>query len=254
MDYRPMKLPFADRRFWLVLVAAVLSASLTASLGFWQLRRADQKETLQREMDARLGLPPISNGDLREQPDVLAVLHRAAVLRGTWVADATVFLDNRQMNSRQGFYVVTPLKLENDGRLLWVQRGWVPRDFLNRTHVPQVPTPSGLLEVPGRMATAPSKIYELGASEPGVIRQNLDIGWVGSVHRSDVILGSLVQRAPVPSSPDDGLERNWPPVAVDVYKHYGYAFQWFGLCALIVVLYVWFQIISPWRQQRVTSS
>ncbi|MCY7369684.1 MAG: hypothetical protein LH479_02135, partial [Polaromonas sp.] len=36
--------------------------------------------------------------------------------------------------------------------------------------------------------------------------------------------------------------RDWPAPNVGVEKHYGYAFQWFGLCALTVVLYGWFQV------------
>ena len=42
--------------------------------------------------------------------------------------------------------------------------------------------------------------------------------------------------------------RQWPRPAADVHKHYGYAFQWFGLCALIAILYVWFQFIQPRRR------
>ena len=45
--------------------------------------------------------------------------------------------------------------------------------------------------------------------------------------------------------PVDGLRRQWPPPAVDTHKHYGYAFQWFALCALILILYVWFQLVRP---------
>jgi surfeit locus 1 family protein len=33
-----------------------------------------------------------------------------------------------------------------------------------------------------------------------------------------------------------------------VQKHYGYAFQWFALCALIGGLHVWFRIIRPRRK------
>jgi surfeit locus 1 family protein len=43
----------------------------------------------------------------------------------------------------------------------------------------------------------------------------------------------------------DGLLRNWPQPAVDVGKHYGYAAQWFGFCAIIGGLYAWFQLIRP---------
>ncbi|MBA4255882.1 MAG: transmembrane cytochrome oxidase [Polaromonas sp.] len=240
------------RQTWVIGLAALSAVSLTASLGFWQLRRADQKLEMQAAMTKRQGLPPLGNADLKALGGTRDVLHQPAVLRGHWVGGATVFLDNRQMNQRQGFYVVTPLRLSGDGRLLLVQRGWVARDFLDRTRVPDVPTPTQVeVEVTGRMAAAPAKVYELGESGMGPIRQNLHVGDVAKALQADVFDGSLVQLIPVPFSPDDGLERHWPAVAVDVHKHHGYAFQWFGLSALIVLLYVWFQIISPRRQPRV---
>jgi len=49
--------------------------------------------------------------------------------------------------------------------------------------------------------------------------------------------------------PSEGLQRDWPQISTGVDKHYGYAFQWFGLSALIAVLYVWFQFVRN-RQQR----
>jgi surfeit locus 1 family protein len=39
-------------------------------------------------------------------------------------------------------------------------------------------------------------------------------------------------------------------VNLGVDKHYGYAFQWFGLAALIAVLFLWFQMIRPFIQRR----
>jgi surfeit locus 1 family protein len=46
---------------------------------------------------------------------------------------------------------------------------------------------------------------------------------------------------------DEGLLRDWAAPNLGVEKHYGYAFQWFALCALVVALYVWFQLIHPLR-------
>ena len=40
------------RRFWIVLLAALVSVALTASLGFWQLRRAAYKEQLDADITA----------------------------------------------------------------------------------------------------------------------------------------------------------------------------------------------------------
>jgi surfeit locus 1 family protein len=51
------------------------------------------------------------------------------------------------------------------------------------------------------------------------------------------------------------MQRDWPAVSSGVDKHYGYAFQWFGLCGLIALLYVWFQIVRRFiRPRRERSS
>jgi surfeit locus 1 family protein len=141
---------------------------------------------------------------------------------------------------------LTPLKLENDGRLLLVQRGWLPRNFQDRHLVTEVPTPHGVVEVHGRMAPPPSKIYDLGDVGTGRTRQNVDITALSEALEAEMFHASLVQL----SSPlvDDGLLRHWPVVGSDAHKHYGYAVQWFALCILIVILYVWFQLISPRRR------
>jgi molybdopterin-guanine dinucleotide biosynthesis protein B len=55
--------------------------------------------------------------------------------------------------------------------------------------------------------------------------------------------------------PGEGMQRDWPVVSSGVDKHYGYAFQWFGLCGLIALLYVWFQIVRRFiRPRRERSS
>ena len=46
----------------------------------------------------------------------------------------------------------------------------------------------------------------------------------------------------------EGLLRDWTEPGSGVEKHYGYAFQWFALSALIAILYVWFQFIAPRRK------
>jgi len=235
------------RGFWVILLAALLAAGITASLGFWQLRRAAYKEQIQADIQAREGLEPLRNSALNGRLGTQEWLHRPAQLTGHWVPEATVFLDNRQMNGLQGFYVVTPLRLESDGRWLLVQRGWVQRDFMDRNKVPLVPTPTGLVTVEGRMADAPGKVYQLGEDAGGPIRQNLDLTAFAQEHKALVLNGSLLQRSPLTGVAADGLLRDWPQVASGVQKHLGYAFQWFGLCALIVILYVWFQIIAPLR-------
>lgn len=238
-------------RWGVILLAALVGVAVTASLGFWQLRRAAAKEAWQSQMAQRAEMAVLdgaSLGQADDSPDNRAgLIHRRVRLQGEWLAPHTWYLDNRQMNGRAGFYVVTPLRLLGSSAVILVQRGWVPRDFTQRTRLPEVPTPAGRIELTGRIALAPSKLYELGESAQGPIRQNLDLAVLRTETGWPLLEVTVVQTG----APSEGLLREWPQPASGVEKHYGYAFQWFGLSALIALLYVWFQIV---RRKKYTAA
>lgn len=233
-------------RFWTVAAATLFTMAATASLGLWQLDRAAQKLALQAQINERGGLQPWRTPDLLRAADAMTGVHRPVRLSGTWVPERTVFLDNRQMNTRVGFFVVTPLRLEGSDRVVLVQRGWVPRDFNDRSRVPAVATPTGMVQLEGRLAPPPGKLYELGDAAPGAIRQNIDLPAFAKETGLPLLGVSVLQT----DAAADGLLREWPRVAIDVHKHHGYAFQWFSLCILAGLLYLWFQILSPRRKRR----
>jgi surfeit locus 1 family protein len=232
-------------RLWLVMLAALVVASSTFSLGQWQLRRAAQKEALQAAISGKNTLPALDNRALAATKNIAAELHRPAVVTGTWQAARTVFLDNRPMNGKPGFWVVTPLALAGTDQVIIVQRGWVPRDFLDRTRLPAIDTPAGTVELRGRIALPPSKLYEFSGEPTGRIRQNLDL----DAYRRETGLKLLPVAIVQLGGPSEGLLREWAAPNLGVEKHYGYAFQWFGLCALVVGLLAWFQV-RPWWNRR----
>ena len=236
------------RRAAWVLLATVLVVGVALRLGFWQLDRAAQKLALQDRLEARRARPPLGEADLPTTPDAAALQHfRRVVLHGRWLADRTVFLDNRQMNGAPGFFVVTPLELAGGSRVVVVQRGWAPRHFLDRTALPALVTPPGLVEVQGLIAPPPARLYEFAPAGSGPIRQNLELEAYARELRTPLLPFSVLQ-SPSPSTAGDGLRRDWPSPALDVDRHYGYAFQWFALAALMAGLYVWFQLIRPARR------
>ena len=142
-------------RTWLVTLAAIAGIALTLSLGRWQLARADQKLAIEAALRERQAAPVLSARELAALDDFGPQLHRRVQLRGRWLATATVYLDNRQMHGRPGFYVVTPLQLADAARVVIVQRGWIPRDFEDRTRLAPVQTPDGIVEIEGRVANLP---------------------------------------------------------------------------------------------------
>ncbi len=229
----------------LVLLAALVAMGVTARLGWWQLGRAQTKTELAEQLQGRSAMPELSAAAaLALSPE--DAHHRLVRLSGQWVSAATVFLDNRPMQGRAGFVVVTPLRLTGRPEVVLVQRGWVPRDFQDRTRLPALDTPTGEVTVLGTVAPPPSQLYAFDAGERGAIRQNIDLGTFGSETGLSLAAWSVLQAGPQ----DSQFQRAWPKPGVDVSKHHGYAFQWFALCALIGLLYVWFQLIAPRRASR----
>lgn len=236
-------------RALILLGAALLGTALTARLGWWQLDRAAQKQALQQAQAARAALPPLGAAELlAAQP--ADQLQRRVLLRGHWLASHSIYLDNRPMAGRVGFYLVTPLQLSGRPEAILVQRGWVPRDAQDRERLPPVSTPAGEVQIQGRLIPAPARLYQLGSAGQGRIRQNLDSAAFAQEIRQP-LLPLTVQQLGEPGAQDaDGLLRDWPAPDAGLQKHYGYAFQWFALSALILGLYVWFQLIRPRRQAR----
>ena len=267
----------------LLAVATALAMAVTVALGVWQLQRAALKETLASQVASRGKLPALNNfaqlAPARQAPSpaastadgasrsgtnsaaALALVHQRVDLRGLWLHQHTVFLDNRYMGGRPGFIVATPLQIAGGGQLVWVQRGWVPRDPLDRARLPGLPSGAEPVSVQGRVVAEVSRVYALGgATEPATaqasapsaagasrIWQNLpmvDFGSAGQLLPLAVLQTESADAHTVP----DGLQRDWPALDSGVAKHYGYAFQWFALCGLIMVLYAWFQFFVPRRR------
>ena len=236
---------------WLVLGMALLGASITFSLGMWQLGRAAEKTALQdaREQQAEksvldgrsLGQATAAGSSSRAE-----MIHRKMVLTGRWLPQKTVYLENRQMHGKPGFFVLTPLQLQDSNAVLLVQRGWAQRAFTDRAALPNIQTPEGVVEIQGHLAPWPSRLYDFGGDESGPIRQTLELQAFQKETGLNLLEVTLLQSG----AASEGLLREWPVVASGVEKHHGYAFQWFGLSGLIALLYVWFQIVQPRRKKR----
>ena len=260
-----MSLKTLNSRFWLITVAAVVSAAITAKLGFWQLSRAQEKLTLQASIQAQSELPNLNAAALvrasstlttKQDPNALSVLHRTIALTGHWLPQHTLFLDNRQMDAKPGLFVLTPFEFTDNATLLkktiLVQRGWLPRNFLDRTVLPSVITDAAEVTITGRIAPSPSKLFEFKGAENGALRQNIEIEALAKELKLELLSYSLLQLdTPIANAnananaTQDKLQRRWAQPNYGSEKNYGYMVQWWALSALITLLYVWFQLVSP---------
>ncbi len=239
----PVKASQRAQHWWLLVAALLLSAG-TARLGFWQLDRAAQKTALQQALNQQRQRPAVLQYELaRSTEEAQQQLHRAVQLQGHWLAEHTVYLENRQMNGRVGFYALTPLLLA-DGTAVLVQRGWFPRDPRDRLRITAPPAPAGLQRMHGRIALQPARLFEFDGGASGPVRQNLDVAAFKQQTALPLRLLTVVQEDNEPTAAD-GLQRQWPQPALGVDKNHGYAFQWFAISALTLALWLWFGLWLP---------
>ena len=153
-------------------------------------------------------------------------------LHGRWVAGAHR-LPRQPADGRPPRLLscVTPLRLDDAPSAVLVQRGWVAAR-LRRPHAGcrRSPTPAGEVEVHGRIAPPPARLYEFAGgdagrdpaeSRPRRVRPRDRPARCG---RCRCCRPTRRRRRRRPAA------RLAARPAVDVHKHYGYAFQWFALC------------------------
>lgn len=225
-------------RVAVALLAGIAGVVLTASLGNWQNRRGDEKAARQAQWDAALARAPSPITGLDDASGVAGNLPQRVELRGAFVPDATIYVDNRLVDGVAGFQVVTPLVIAEGMPWILVNRGWAARSMADRTRLPSAPIADGPLRIEGIAVPHVPRTLDLGerGGALGGIWQNLDF------EAYEQASGRKVARFVVQQTNDtgDGLRRAWARPDAGVDKHRGYAFQWYSLAALISVLTLYF--------------
>ena len=244
-------------------MAATLSAlvviGIGCSAGMWQLNRAEQKIRLGESLNSKLAMPVLNANNVPLSLELAT--ERRITARGRFLKEDAVWLENRPRpipeggtNSAQaGFYLMMPLVLEDQKKVLWVNRGWAPRNNLNRVELPIISTPDATVVIDGVGFPHPGRVYELGQQTEAVskprIEQNFDLSKEAKLHRWDQ-LPFIVRESSANKS--DGLVRNWPLPTNGVDRHYAYAFQWFAL-ALSGFLFWLIHGILKYRRELVVN-
>jgi surfeit locus 1 family protein len=193
---------FRPRLWALALGAAACAAGI--ALGNWQSGRADAKRAA-------------------------AKTERVAV-RGEFLAERTVLLDNKLRHGRAGYEVITPLRL-NASTYVLVNRGWIEAGP-SRDALPAVRTPLKEVVVEGIALARLPRVLDLEKKSPGKVRQSLDI----AAFAAETGLALEPRVIEQHSATDDGLLREWPRPDAGIEKHESYALQWYSLAGLALVL------------------
>ena len=137
-------------RRWLGFTAVVIGAIVAFGLlSAWQWSRAEQhrQERLALQAAAESEATPFAAIDLG-QGITASDEWRPVVVDGTYLPGAEVVVRKRPLNAQNGFWVMSALETQA-GRVVWVNRGWMPTG-VDALATPVVPDPpAGTVEVTG---------------------------------------------------------------------------------------------------------
>lgn len=221
-------------------LAAIAVVALCVSAGVWQHGRMQQKLALRAQVEEASRADPVA---LPRTTDWEALRFRPVRATGTFGIEHQILIDNRLRAGRAGYEVVAPLALA-DGRVVLVERGWIPAGA-SRAVVPDVPPPRGEVTVTGRINHPPPAYLELASNTTqGRVWQNLDLARYAKATGLTVLPVVIEQTAPAAAG--DDLAREWPAPDFGAEKHMSYMLQWFAFAATTVGLWAYF----TWRRRK----
>lgn len=223
---------------WLVLHVLVLALIVTMiNLGFWQLRRLDDKRALNAILAERTELPvaPIeqilpTTVTSTNDPIVAAQEWKRISATGRYDLERAVTVINRSQNGTAGKDSLVPF-VTSDGRTLLVNRGFVPLAM-------DIPSPAGEeMTVVGYLRRTQTRgtLGPIDSTDPTNTEfHRFDVDLIGARATSPVIpmFLQLLKESPTTNS-------QWPaPVALpeqDEGPHLSYSFQWFFFSVVALV-------------------
>jgi surfeit locus 1 family protein len=227
-------------RTYVAIIGLLALGVVFASLGMWQLRRADANRAMRAQFDGGA-----TEAALATLPSSLAEAERfrRVEIRGEYVGRPQFLLDNMLHDGAAGYHVLTALRIAGRREHVLVNRGWVPAGG-DRRVLPEVAVGGEPRTVSGRLERLPRPGLRLGADE--------DSGPAGDV----VVLqyptaNELMRRLGEPvydyellldAAAPHGYVREWRPPGVAPERHLAYAGQWLALAigavaAAIVMAY-----------------
>ncbi|MGW6905489.1 SURF1 family cytochrome oxidase biogenesis protein [Streptomyces sp. NPDC054940] len=231
---------FLLSRQWVILtLVALLLIPTMIRLGIWQMHRYEERSARNQLVADALGAKPEPAEKLTSPGHTVTTKerYRSVSAVGRFDTEHEVVV-RRRVNADEevGFHVLTPFVL-TDGKVLLVNRGWIPADGPTQTAFPKIPAPpSGQVTVTGRLmpdeTTEASGIKNLKGLPD---RQVMLINSEQEARRlgAQVLGGYIVQSAPEPKG--DTPELIGKPGNENAPLNYAYAIQWWLFAAGVPV-------------------
>ena len=245
------RLPRAGR--WAIYISlAVVFAIACAFLSNWQFTRNEDRSAQLALVEQNYDAEPVALADVMTPGTDLDPQDewRPVVLEGEYLADDQLLVRNRPHGGTSAFEVLVPFQLD-DGRVLVVDRGWVPpgEDQPEPDAVPAPPSGEATVVVrlrPGEALPSSGRAAPDGpvpTINPGLVAESISPAAGEALERS--AYGIMVSEDPAPATAPSPLKAP----SEDPGPHLSYAIQWI-LFAIMGFVFIGYVIRTERRHRR----
>lgn len=215
---------------YVVIIVYLLGLSLLLGLGGWQVGRGLEKNQVEKATSERQS----QHLTIEKQPQSWAdIKYKIVQLDGNWLLGKTFLLDNRIYRGKIGYELLTPFQFSGDDSVVLVNRGWVEKagveDVLLSNDSVESEKVVGQLYLPEQGFTL-GAAYTNETSWPKII-QYFDRAALSKALGVELSPAVVV----LDSNPSQGLIKIWSPYVINALRHFGYAFQWWGLALVLII-------------------
>ena len=210
-----------------ILIFTFIFMPITFSLGLWQLDRADEKRNILATFDQLVTKAPANLDDelLNWQP---------ITAQGRYT-DLVLYEDNALLDGKAGFRIYHLFETLDD-KYIFIHRGFVERQQI-KNDLPIVSIPQGDFVLTGnKLEKNKNPFVQNTAEENPLIIQEFNLDQI--VDNFNYLKNKLVYAFLFNLNPSDinkfkSIEK---PINMTTEKHLGYAIQWFGLFAILLIM------------------
>ena len=248
-------------------MGTLVALSLLWGLGTWQWQRYQGKLNLEATRDAQQLLPPKALLDVRDITSE-EFSYSAVYVQGQFDNAKSVLFRHRQYDNHPGYWVGTPLLLNQGTQAIVVNRGWVPKErgeaFIQAL-MKQPSTPAryeGVLHIPERIiedSTTRLKIkkgdvalhqggLKLASYDLELIQNQLE-GVALPQTPSVLVLAPKHSGTPFPIASLDYITKPY----MTSERHLSYSIFWYVMGVVLIGLYLGysFGVVRSGRRPRV---
>jgi cytochrome oxidase assembly protein ShyY1 len=232
------------------VAVAVLFAVACGFLSHWQFDRMSHRDAQLALIEANYDAEPVPLADLVPPGDRFdpADQWHPVLLVGEYLTDQTLLARNRAHGGTSAFEVLVPFRID-DGRVLLIDRGWVPpgEDQPEPDAIPA--PPAGEVTVVARLKPG-EPLPGSGRSAPAGQVPTINLPLIAETVAAggdlqDDVYGLMVSEQPAPASAPQALESP----SEDPGPHLSYAIQWI-LFAVMGFVFIWYMIRTERRHRR----